>query len=177
MNSIKSEVSRISRVTRDNRLEKVKTIEELEIEIKGFTDIKVVNRSIDFSADLNRVPDAIKEEIQVDLKEMKACYSHKLYRSAVILCGRVLEVALHRKYFECTGKDLLKSSPGIGLGKLIAKLKENDVSFPPGISQQVHLINHIRINTVHKKHKVFYPSKHQSHATILYTLDIIEQLF
>lgn len=123
------------------------------------------------------LPDAIKSEVEADIKELETCFNHGLYRSAVILCGRILETALHRKYFETVGIDLLEKSPGIGLGKIISKLSEKNIELDPGLTQQIHLINQLRIFTVHKKQKAFYPSKAQAHAIILYSLDVLDKLF
>ena len=94
-----------------------------------------------------------------------------------MLCGRLLEIALHRKYYEITGQDILEKNPGIGLGKIIAKLAEKDIKFEPGLTQQIHLINQLRVSSVHKQKDAFYPTKQQTHAMILYTLDVLEKLF
>ncbi len=67
------------------------------------------------------MPAEINEEVCADFHELKTCYASGAYRSSVILCGRILEAALHRKYFDVTGNDLLEKAPGIGLGNLIAK--------------------------------------------------------
>jgi hypothetical protein len=123
------------------------------------------------------IPLEISGEINEDLKEMEACFLGGCYRAATILCGRVLETALHRKYYETTGVDMLEKSPGIGLGNLISKLKAKNISFDPGITQQIHLINQIRIFSVHKKQERFYPTKPQTQAMILYTCDILSKLF
>ena len=123
------------------------------------------------------VPSEIRGEIHADLSEAQKCMNNECYRSAVILCGRVLETALHRKYFDATGNDLLEKAPGIGLGNLIAKLSEKGVTLDPGLSNQIHLINQLRIYSVHKKQETFAPSKTQAEAIILYTLDVLEKLF
>ena len=119
----------------------------------------------------------VKTEVEADISELKDCYVNGCYRSAVILCGRLLEVALHRKYYDVTGRDILEKSPGIGLGNLIRKLVEKEVKLDPGLSQQVHLINNVRIFSVHKKQEVFRPTKAQTEAIILFTLDSLEKLF
>jgi len=124
-----------------------------------------------------RLPFEIFEDVQADLDEIKRCMDSQCYRSAVILCGRVLETALHRKHFEVTQNDLLEKSPGIGLGNLIAKLAENNVKLDPGIGNQIHLINQVRVHSVHQKQDAFRPSQAQAQAIVLYTLDIIEKLF
>lgn len=123
------------------------------------------------------LPEAIKHELLADLEEIKKCFANQCYRSCVIMTGRMLETALHRKYYEITGNDLLEKAPGIGLGNLVARLAELKVKLDPAIMQQVHLINQVRIFSVHKKRQPFKPSREQTLAIILYTLDIIKKLF
>src|SRR3989344_8123312 len=125
----------------------------------------------------SKLPEEIKDEIMADNKELDACFKAECFRSAVILCGRMLETALHRKYFEATGQDILEKNPGIGLGNLIAKLAERGIQLDPGLTQQIHLINNVRVFSVHKKQRTFYPSKVQAEAIILYTLDALERMF
>ncbi len=123
------------------------------------------------------LPREIRPAVLLDVEELEKCLNAGCYRSATILCGRILEVALHRKYFEVTGNDILETQPGIGLGKLIAKLKEKDVEFEPGITEQIHLINQVRISSVHRKQSLFTPSREQAQAMVLYTMDVLKKLF
>ena len=123
------------------------------------------------------IPSDIKTEIEADLSEIDKCMQAGCYRSSTILCGRILETALHRKYFDATGFDILEKNPGIGLGKLIAKLAEKEVHLDPGLTQQIHLINQVSIFSVHKKQQAFYPSISQAKAMHLYTLDVLSKLF
>ncbi|HLC98906.1 MAG TPA: DUF4145 domain-containing protein [Candidatus Nanoarchaeia archaeon] len=124
-----------------------------------------------------KIPAEIKDDVAADLDEIEKCFNNGLYRSATILCGRVLEAALHRKYYEATGQDILEKSPGIGLGNLIAKLKEKNIEIDPALTQQIHLINNVRIFSVHKKQEAFMPSKDQAHAIILYTVDVLKKMW
>lgn len=126
---------------------------------------------------INQLPSDIKPEIEADIEEMQKCIANECLRSAVILCGRVLETALHRKYYEVTGVDLLEKAPGTGLGNLIAKLSQNGVKVDPGLMNQIHLVNQVRVHSVHKKQQLFMPSKQQTQAIVLYTQDILEKLF
>ncbi|MGM5487946.1 MAG: hypothetical protein ACQESG_03280 [Nanobdellota archaeon] len=123
------------------------------------------------------LPSDIRDEVTMDIKELHKCFSSGCYRSVVVLCGRIIEVALHRKYFEVTGQDILEKNPGIGLGKLIAKLSEKNVAFDPGLTQQIHLINQVRVFSVHKKQEPFYPTESQSRAIMLFTLDVLEKMY
>ena len=127
--------------------------------------------------EIRGIPLDIKADVEADLDELDKCFKAGCLRSAVILCGRLLETALHRKYYESTGVDLLEKSPGIGLGKIIAKLSEKNVKLDPGLTQQIHLINNIRVFSVHKKQESFYPSKAQTQAIMLYTVDALRKIF
>lgn len=124
-----------------------------------------------------QMPFEIKEEVLTDLNEVHKCLANGCYRSSVILCGRIMETALHRKYFDATGNDLLEKAPGTGLGNLIAKLAEKGIALDPGLTNQIHLINQVRIFSVHKKQTPFTPSKTQAEAIYLYTMDILDKLF
>ena len=123
------------------------------------------------------LPVDIRDDIDADGDEVNKCFNAKCYRSAVILCGRILETALHRKYYDVSGNDLLEKSPGLGLGNLIGKISEKGVTLDPGLGNQIHLINQVRIHSVHKKQELFLPSKEQTQAIILYTFDIVGRLF
>src|SRR3989338_6548086 len=107
----------------DGLLKKIKQIKELT------EYIAPKSARLDIKAPL--LPYEIRDEISADLSEIEKCYAVGSYRSTTILCGRILETALHRKYYEVTGKDILETEPGIGLGKLIARLKEKKVVFHP----------------------------------------------
>lgn len=125
----------------------------------------------------DKIPLAIRDNINADFEEMEKCFKNGLYRSAIILCARILEVCLHRKYYDVTGHDVLEKSPGIGLGNLIGKMKDQGIDMDPAIAQQIHLLNQTRIYSVHKKEKAFIPNKNQAHAIILYTVEIVKGLF
>lgn len=126
---------------------------------------------------LPNINSAVKDELNADIGEMHRCFNAGCYRSAIIICGRILETALHRKYFEATGNDLLEKAPGIGLGSLVAKLSSKNIEIDPALGNQIHLINQVRIHSVHKKQKSFIPTKTQTRAIMLYTTDILNKLF
>ena len=126
---------------------------------------------------ISKLPDDIRDEVNADLRELERCFENDCFRSSIILCGRILETALHRKYYEITGRDILETSPGIGLGNLVAKLKEMNFEFDPGLSEQIHLINQVRIYSVHKKQSPFAPSREQAQAIVLYTMDVVKRMF
>ncbi len=124
-----------------------------------------------------KLPEDIKSELLADMGEIEKCYSNKCYRSAIVLCGRILEIALYRKYYDVTGTDILEKMPGTGLGNLIAKMREKGIGLDPAITQQIHLVNQVRIFSVHKKQETFMPTQNQTKAVIIYTCDLLEKLF
>ena len=162
-------------------LHRLKITGDIKEILKISSEMEEILKETDSKKDLNfkipRVHDDVKGELVADIEELKICYNAKCYRSCIIICGRLLEIGLHRKYFETTNRDILETNPGIGLGSLVAKLIEKEVKLDPGLTQQIRLINNVRIFSVHKKQRPFYPSKSQAHATILFTLDILEKLF
>ena len=163
-------------------LHKMKQTKDIRVLLMLCSDMEKILESVreargQIRFQVGRLPEDVREEILADIDELKRCYEAKCYRSAVILCGRLLEIALHRTYFEKTGVDILEKNPGIGLGNLVKKLMEKNVSLDPGLKQQIHLINNVRVFSVHKKQRVFSPSKAQAHAIILFTLDILTKLF
>jgi len=151
-----------------------KTLDKLEFIFKQLNVPQDLPSNIKMPENL---PPEIRSEIAADIRELDKCFNSSCYRSSVIMCGRVLETALFRKYFDTTGIDLLEKAPGTGLGNLIAKLKEKNIELDPALTNQIHLINQIRIFSVHKKKEPFIPSRDQTQAIILYTIDILEKLF
>lgn len=155
-------------------------IKKLLAELLKLADSITISKTIEEDISFIKVPkmpDVIADEIAADLNELRKCFLAGANRSCVVLCGRVLETALNRKYFELTGQDLMETAPGTGLGNLVGKLKEKDVKVDPGLTQQIHLINQVRVFSVHSKKEAFYPSKEQAQAIILFTLDALKKLF
>lgn len=185
---MEKEVQKFSHDNLDHNIQIIANIYDLLEEIEAVQKAqdnqegKSQNQSLQKAESLifqlpSNIPEEIKEEVQADMQELEKCYRNDCFRSSIILCGRLLETALHRKYFDTTAVDILETNPGIGLGTLIAKLKEKGVQFDPGITQQIHLINQVRIFSVHKKPETFHPSSNQAQAMILYTLDTLQKLF
>ncbi|PIO03387.1 hypothetical protein COT48_05080 [Candidatus Woesearchaeota archaeon CG08_land_8_20_14_0_20_47_9] len=131
--------------------------------------------SISFKA--SKLPPELRQEFEADVEELKSCFAAGCYRSCLMICGRMLETALHRKYYDATGNDLLETAPEIGLGKLIAKMRDKNIALDPALTQQIHLVNNMRIISVHKKKEPFKPTREQTRAVVIYTLDVVSRLF
>ncbi len=181
---LKGAIDRLLRETKNNpelhslaqKLSTAKT-EEMKKILDKLTDLAADDSTENKKFKAPKLPSEIREDVTADLQEIQRCINAACYRSSVVLCGRVMETALHRKYYEATGNDLLEKAPGTGLGTLIAKLSEHGVKLDPGLPNQIHLINQIRVFSVHTKKESFSPSKKQTEAIFLYTIDILEKLF
>ena len=193
----KSKLQRIAQALIDDPLVEHETavfLKKFVEEIADLEDVKALDLCLDEYADSvielsqekkgrhdfslpNGIPSDIRAEMEADAHEIKSCLKAKCYRSVVILAGRLLETALHRKYFDATGTDLLEKAPGIGLGNLIARLSERNVLLDPALGNQIHLINNVRIFSVHTKKETFFPSEAQAYAIALYTFDVLDKLF
>ncbi|MFC1691422.1 hypothetical protein ACFL0W_04550 [Nanoarchaeota archaeon] len=169
----------IENIGNENNVGNIKNfVVELENNITQIKDNTLQQtKQLEISFPRMSFPEEVNADMQADLAELKRCYQAECYRSSTIICGRVLETALHRKYFEATNFDILEKNPGIGLGNLIAKLREKNVSMDPALTQQIHLINQVRVFSVHKKQEAFLPSKEQAQAVILYTIDALKKMF
>jgi len=177
LSKIKFFINELENAYLENNISALKdNLKELQKELSS-TSISLPRKKDILIKKPKNIPEEIKAEVYADLDELEKCFKAKCYRSAVILCARLLETALHRKLYEITSIDLLEKSPGIGLGKIVAKLRDHNIELPPGIMQQIHLINEIRIMSVHKKKQAFLPTENQAYAIILYTIDILEKLF
>ncbi|MBT7902706.1 hypothetical protein HN587_02510 [Candidatus Woesearchaeota archaeon] len=157
-------------------IEKVSSIKKLVLELNISEKPKVLATK-DYPIYDPNLPLDVLPDLNADINEIKKCFGSECFRSCVILCGRVLEIGLHKKYYDATGFDILEKNPGIGLGNLVARLREKQVELDPGITQQIHLVNQVRIFSVHKKKEVFKPTKEQTYAIILYTFEILKKLF
>lgn len=157
--------------------EKLASIKNLRI---LWNDLEVIIKGLPVGAEkpklnLQKVPKEVINEVQLDLEEALRCIDAKAFRSSIIMAARSLEVCLHRKYFEATGTDLFDS--GIGIGKLIGKLKEEKVSLTPGVNQVFNLANDCRIHSVHKKKNIFLPKDSDALSILQLVNNCIERLW
>jgi hypothetical protein len=125
--------------------------------------------------DLSQVPLAIRNELRQDFAELKSCFLAEAYRGVMMFCGRILETALGRKYFEKTGKD--PAEEGWTLGKLIMECKKENIYLQPEISKIAALVNDMRVQSVHRKVELFLPTYDETKGIILLTRSAILRLF
>jgi hypothetical protein len=109
---------------------------------------------LELGIDLELIPFEIRTDIAADIDEIKKCYSSGAYRAAIVFCGRMLEIALARKYFEKTHVDPIKQK--WTLGRLINESKKKIGIFQPGLDSLCETINKVRIPSIHRVREGIY---------------------
>ncbi len=116
-----------------------------------------------------------KEEIEIDMKEAEICVNSGAYKAGITMCGRAVEVTLHSIYEEKTGSDLSRS--GIGLGKLIGKMREENIDIPEEITRIANFINDMRVISIHKREKLYLPSVEETTSIFELTNAVLRKLY
>ena len=109
----------------------------------------------------------VKYDISLSYNEAIKAYLNRLYISSIVLCGKVIEIAIHFLYEKNNNEELLDKYPGIGLGKALGKLRKQGFKFPEEIDSTVNLINKYRNAYIHKKTASVMPNDTQAEAIIL----------
>jgi hypothetical protein len=149
----------------------IRTLRVLISEISGSLLIEQTMFLLDFSS----LPQEIREEIKLDFEDLRKCYSVGAFRSAIGMCGLILETILSRKYFEETREDLLEQN--LTLGRIIGKCVEAHVIDDPAIGDICNLINRSRISSVHASHSSYRPREDQAKSLIEFTISLVKKLF
>ena len=165
---------------REKNVEKTKTevlVEDMKSLRSAFSEISgsLPVEQIMFLADFSNMPQSIREEIKLDFEEVRKCYNTEAFRSAIGMCGRVLEVILARKYFEAEGVDPIEQKWMIGI--LIGKCSEHHVIDEPGLMELCNLINRSRIGSVHSTGRLYKPGQDEAKSIIELTLSLVKKLF
>lgn len=144
----------------------------------SFSELKgVLPAEIEFELDidLSKVPSTIRTDLRRDFDELKSCFLVEAYRGTIMFCGRILETALGRKYFEETGIDPAEQL--WTLGKLITECGKANINLEPGVYRIAKLINDMRVPSVHKKARAYLPTPDEARGIILITKSVITRLF
>jgi len=149
----------------------MKNLRSVFPELSGSLPIERMMFIMDFSA----VPKDIRDEIKCDFDDIQKCYYAGAFRPAIGVCGRILETILARKYFEEKGIDPLEQNWLIG--HLIRKCFEDKVIIEPALGDVCNVINKSRINSVHKKRRLFIPEETMTRSIIEFTISLIKKLF
>ncbi len=126
----------------------------------------------------------IRNEIETDFGEIQRCYGAFAYRAVLAFCGRILEIALSKKYHEHQrrrGKskiDIEKVILDKPLGVIIDECKKvNLVTNIPGLEDQAKLINRVRVFSVHYKKARFEPDVNDARASVSFTIAALSKIF
>jgi hypothetical protein len=151
--------------------EDIRTLRASLSEISGSVLIEQTMFLFDFSS----IPQEIRDEVKSDFEDLRKCYSVKAFRSAIGMCGLILETILSRKYFEVKGEDLLEQN--LTLGRIIGKCVEDDVIDEPAIGDICNLVNRSRISSVHLSRRPYRPREDQTKSLIEFTISLVKKLY
>jgi hypothetical protein len=163
------------RIVEDTEMEVL--IEDMNSLRSGFSEL-AGSLEIDklmFAVDFSGLPYEIKEEIKLDFEEIRRCYVAEAFRSAIGMCGRILHLALARKYFEKKGVDAIEQK--WKTGQLIRKCFEDNVVDEPSLGDIFNLINRSRIDSVHTTRRLYRPQQDDTRPIIEFTIGLIKKLF
>jgi hypothetical protein len=113
-----------------------------------------------------------REDFVQTLGELEACLGSESYVAVLCLAGKCLELALKLRFHERG----IVVDEGLGLGRLIAKLREvPDEYVDPGLGNVANVINQSRIPAVHAKQAVPIPSREQAMMVVNAVLDFLKR--
>jgi hypothetical protein len=161
----------VQQTSTENLDEEVRSLRIDFSELSGSLPVEQIMFLVDFST----APQEIREEIKLDFDEMRICYNNGAFRSAIIMCGRVLELLLAKKYFDSTHVDPVELRWQLGV--LIRKCFERNVLTDPGIGDICNFINHLRISSVHASHAIHRPIQEETKSVIEFTISLLKSLY
>jgi hypothetical protein len=171
---------------RDLIYNEIDMIKRIFTTIKGTLPLAQLELQVDVNEILNKIPEEIVDEIKFDFEEVRKCYSVSAYRAVISFCGRILEVALSRKYYEKKMELDHESNPeeineelgNLTLGQVISRCRDVGIMLDvPGLEETSGLINKVRVWSIHHKIRVYKPGPDEANGTINFTKAIIKKLF
>jgi hypothetical protein len=171
LHGIRTIEGNVLRVETEDLQDEVQTLRIEFSELSGSIQVEQTMFLVNFSS----VPQEIREEAKLDFKEVRICYDSGAFRSAVSMCGRLLELLLAKKYYDFTGTDPIEQK--WHLGQLIKKCFENGVIIDVGLGDICNFINHSRIASVHSSHPIHRPTQEETKSVIEFTISLLRQLY
>lgn len=169
--SIRERENNVEETETEILIEDMRNLRSVFSELSGSLPIEQIMFLVDFS----NLPQNIREEVKLDFEEVRKCYYAGAFRSAIGMCGRVLEVLLARKYFDGRGIDPIEQKWKMGL--LIRKCFEDNVINEPALGDMCNLINKSRISSVHSTKRPYRPEQDDTKSIIEFTIGLVKKLF
>lgn len=171
LSGIKEREREIDESPTDILVEDVKTLRIIFAELSGSLPVAQIMFSVSYAD----VPQEILGELKLDFQEVRNCFYNDAFRSAIAMCGRILELLLSRKYFEAKNADPLEQKWFIGT--LIRKCFEDNVINDQSLGHMSNLINSSRIDSVHTTRRVYIPSREETKTVIEFTIGLLGRLY
>jgi len=129
-----------------------------------------------FALDTSGVPPEIREEMLADIQELEVCAEHGANRSALFLCGRILELALGRKFWEETQVDPVVRE--WTLGKLITECEARGIlKGLPKLFSLAKIIKDCRNPSVHVTARVYRPTPGEVGGLSQVAASVVQRLY
>jgi|SRR5208282_2586523 len=166
--------------------EHVDIVKRLIASLRGFLPITLLELEVNENELLKRIPKDLRDEITSDFAEIRKCFSAQVYRASIAFCGRILESALGRKYYEekrklnskITIQDIENELTNLSFGKIIEKCRDVGLlKDQPDVESYADLINKVRILSIHHKPSKFAPGPDAVKGTVNFMSEVIQKLY
>lgn len=151
---------------------------------QGVLPIAKIELEVNVKEIVKHIPSKIRSEIEADFNEIERCYGAFAYRAVLAFCGRILEVALSKKYTDHQRRrhrsrsDIENAIMDKPLGAIIVECNQvNLASSIPGLEDQAKLINRVRVFSVHYKRARFAPDVNDARGCVSFTIAALSKLF
>ncbi len=147
-------------------------LDDIEHETSGPSDIERTLLALEETVRGSGIFDLVREDIQHDLAELRACIASDLPRATLAMCGRVVENSLRLTFFRETGAELPEDAT---VGRMIARIREERLYVDPGLKNAWNIINAQRIVGVHAKEGHPIPSRVMVLCVAYATVESVER--
>ena len=165
----------------------VDLIRRMLASLEGNIPMTLLELQVDVPDLLDRLPSAIRAEIAQDFAEVQKCYEVRAYRATISFCGRIIEVALGRRYYEERRK-LQPSVKAFQIGQEISRLTIGQIikrceevglqTAYPGLDAYADLVNRIRVSAIHHKGaRLFRPGPNAARGMVELTVEVIKDMY
>jgi hypothetical protein len=151
---------------------------------RGVLPLSRIELEVNARSVVQRLPKGARNEVQRDFEEIEKCYGALAYRAVLAFCGRILETALSRKYYQhqrrrhVSKSDIERAIGDKPLGVIIQECNRVGLTANiPGLQQQADLINRVRIFSIHLRGSGYEPDTNDARASVSFTIAALTKLY
>jgi len=176
--------SRLSQMTNNEVETEIENLANSFSSFQGVLPIAQIELEVNVKEIVTHIPSKIRDEVEADFHEIERCYSAFAYRAVLAFCGRILEVALSKKYTDHQRRrhrsrtDIERTILDKPLGVIITECNRVKLaSNIPGLEDQAKLINRVRVFSVHYKRARYDPDANDARGCVSFTIAALSKLF